>query len=311
MSEVLSALFALAALTVTAEPPSEPSANAPQPRGNATIRARAGKSEIVIKTTERTAGAIDSLTWDGMEFIDSADHGRQLQSASNLDNGQPFFPEVFNPTEAGSRRDGEGPTSSSRLLSLKAEGATLETRSLMAFWLVPGEKSEGNPATNTTVLSRHALSKRVSIGSRGLEHAIKYEVTFTVPEGERHTYAQFEALTGYMPPAFSAFWTFDPSTGKLTPLSDGPGEQALPVVLATTDGRHAMGVIAVGAPPAGTEGPGYGRFRFPEAKVNKWNCVYRVRDVKGLPPGEYQYRMFVAVGTLEDVRKTFVALAKE
>ena len=39
------------------------------------------------------------------------------------------------------------------------------------------------------------------------------------------TFAQFEAVTGYMLPEFSKFWGFDPNTNKLQPLSDGPGEQ--------------------------------------------------------------------------------------
>jgi hypothetical protein len=65
--------------------------------------------------------------------------------------------------------------------------------------LAPGEESSGRPAFNDSVLSRHIVSKRVRIGYKQLANVIDYEVTFTVPEGERHTYAQFEALTGYMP----------------------------------------------------------------------------------------------------------------
>ena len=72
------------------------------PAGNATIRAPLGESEIVITTTARLAGAIHSLTWNGQEFIDSFDHGRQLQSASNFGVDGPFAPETFNPTAAGS-----------------------------------------------------------------------------------------------------------------------------------------------------------------------------------------------------------------
>jgi hypothetical protein len=70
------------------------------PTGNAVIRAQAGPSEIVITTTARLAGAIHSVTRDGKEFIDSLDHGRQLQSAANFDCAGRFIPEVFNPTEA-------------------------------------------------------------------------------------------------------------------------------------------------------------------------------------------------------------------
>jgi hypothetical protein len=275
------------------------------PSGNAVIRAKAGPSEIVITTTARLAGAIHSLTWESKEFIDSQDHGRQLQSAANFDCGKPFVPEVFNPTEAGSRRDGAGDRSSSKLLRLSVDGPELRTTTQMAFWLAPGEESEGHPALNDRVLSNHLLTKRVRIGHRGDPHVIEYEVTFTVPEGERHTYAQFEAVTGYMPPEFSRFWRYDGATGRLVPLGDGPGEQASPVVLATPSGSHAMGVYSP------EPGPGYGRFRFRAERVVKWNCVFRVRDPAGVRPGDYRYRTFVIVGTLEDVRHSLGRLSDE
>jgi hypothetical protein len=268
------------------------------PSGDAVIRAGAGSSEVVITTTARVAGAIHSVTWCGKEFIDSLDHGRQLQSAANFDcpDGR-FVAEVFNPTEAGSRADHTGPRSSSKLLSLSVDGPELRTTTRMAFWLAPGEKSEGHPACNDRVLSDHLLSKRVRIGHKGDPQVIEYEVTFTVPAGQRHTVAQFEAVTGYMPGGFSRFWKYDEATGAFLPLDDGPGEQPYPVVLATPGGSHAMGVYSP------EPSPGYGRFRFRAEQVNKWNCVFRVRDPKGIRPGDYRYRTFVAVGTLDDVRR--------
>jgi hypothetical protein len=273
------------------------------PQGDAVIRGKAGSSEIVITTTARVSGAIHSLTWGGKEFVDSYDHGRQIQSASNFDCGKEFIPEVFNPTEAGSNADGTGEKSSSKLLRIKSDGSELRTTAQMAFWLAPGEKSQGNPARNEKVLSDHQLSKRVRIGVEGLPHAIEYEVVFDVPAGEKHTHAQFEALTGYMPPEFSRFWTFERASDELKPLDDGPGEQASPVVFDTPSGSHAMGIYS----PNGA--PGYGRFRFKDEQVNKWNCVYRVRDSKGIAPGKYSFRMYVVVGTRDDVIKTLRSLA--
>lgn len=277
--------------------------------GEAEIRARAGKSEIVIRTTSRLAGAIDSLTWDGMEFIDSFDHGRQLQSASNLYSGTPYHGETFNPTEAGSRSNGAGPTSTSRLLHLTADGNELQTTTQMAFWLRPGEKSGGHPARNTSPLSNHLLTKRVRIGIEGLPHVIQYDATFSLPVGERHTMAQFEAVTGYMPARFSRFLAFESSTGKLVPLSDGPGEQSRPVVLSTPDGKYAMGVYSPQQPSPGWKNAGYGRFRFSPQKVVKWNCVFRIRDrERGIEPGDYSFRSYVIVGDLETVRQSLVTL---
>lgn len=279
--------------------------------GDGVIRGRAGKSDIVIMATSRVAGAVHSLTWDGQKFIDSFDHGRQMQSAANFDCGQPFVPEVFNPTEAGSRFDGTGDRSSSQLIRFRADGSELASSCRMAFWLRPGEKSFGHPARNDRLLSDHWLSKNVRIGYKHLPHAIAYEVTFSVPAGEGHRYAQFEALTGYMPPAFERFWKYDRDTEGLRPLDDGPGEQDCPVVLTTATGSHAMGVYSPDQPSAGYEKAGYGRFRFREEKVNKWNCVFRVRDPNGISSGDYRYRVFVAVGSRADVTATLAALHRE
>lgn len=308
-------LLALASVCVMAviqfQPIAAPPAPPPPAFGDATVRAKAGGSDIVITTTARCAGAVHSLTWNGKEFVDSFDHGRQVQSASNFDSGRPFVPEVFNPTEAGSLADGRGATSTSKLLELSAKGNQLTTLSRMAFWLKPGDKSLGNPARNTVALSDHYLAKRVTIGYKDLPHAIEYRVTFLVPAGEKHTYAQFEAVTGYMPPEFGTFLSFSPKDGKLQALSDGPGEQAQPVVLATADGKHAMGVYSPDQPSPGFEQAGYGRFRFAAEKVVKWNCVFRFKNKDGVPGGDHQFRCFLVVGSTADCEHTLAALHKE
>ena len=271
------------------------------PDGSATIRAAAGTSEIVITTTARLAGAIHSLTWNGKEFIDSFDHGRQLQSASNLDNGTPITGETYNPTEAGSRDDAA--TSSSRLLFLRAEPHALQTVSQMAFWLAPGEKSGPNPAKNATILSDHLLTKRVAIGYKNLPHVIAYDVAFGLPIGEKHNEAVFESLTGYMPPEFEKFYQFNPRSGELEPLTTNDfAEDTFPLVFAVPGGTHAMGIYAPPQPLRNVTGPSYGRFRFPVEKVVKWNCVFRLSDKEGIPPGDYPFRMFVLVGDLDTVR---------
>ncbi len=285
-------------------------ARAETPSGDAVIRAPFGGSEIVITTTARLAGAIHSVTWKGKEFIDSADHGRLLQSASSFDNLPTAPPETFNPTEAGSMRDGAGPRSTSRLLEVRTLPGELRTRAQMAFWLTPADRSGGVPARNTTALSDHLLAKQVHIGLPGLPNVLDYTVTFTLPAGEPHATAQFEALTGYMPPEFERFWHFNPATKKLEPLTDGPGEQRDPIAFSTADGNYAMSIIAPDPAPAGSAGPGYGRFRFAAEKVVKWNCVYRVRPADGaVKASEYRYHLLVPIGTFADVEAALAQFA--
>lgn len=284
---------------------------AANPDGNSTIRAPYADSEIVITTTNRLAGAIHSVTWNELEFIDSADHGRQLQSASNFDAGSKFTGETFNPTEAGSRFDGAGKKSSSQLLHLVAKDNRLQTTNRMAFWLRPGERSGGQLAKNRTVTSDHLVTKRVVIGYADLPNVIQYDVTFTLPITESHKYAQFEAVTGYMPPTFNRFETVDVRTRKTAPLDDGPGEQHLPILFSTESGSHAMGVFSPDQPSPGYKNAGYGRWRFTAQRVVKWNCVFRIRDDRGIRGGDFSFRNFVVVGTRQSVIETMVKLASK
>ena len=281
------------------------------PTGDASIGGVAGGSEIVISTTKRLGGAIDSLTWNGKEFIDSFDHGRQLQSASNFDAGGPLTAETFNPTEAGSRKDGKGASSTSRLLHMVTGHGQLQSTTQMAFWLAPDETSEGSPAKNTTLLSNHLLTKRVQIGYRHLPHVIQYEVTFVLPINEVHRHAVFEAVTGYMPAEFDTFLKYDAARDTFEALDDGPGEQSCPVILSTRSESHAMGVYSPEQPSRGFEHVGYGRFRFVGDRVVKWNCVFRIDEPSGIKPREYSFRSFVIVGDLAAVKHSMRQLLKE
>ena len=278
--------------------------------GDAVLKKQIGKDEASITTTSRVAGAIHSFKFRGKEYIDSFDHGRQLQSASNLNMGKKFIPEVFNPTEAGSEFDGKGPKSSSKLLFLEVKDEELVTKNQMAFWIRPGMKSQGNLAYNAAELSNHLLQKQVRFGFMGLEQVLDYRVTFGVPEKEGHTYAQFETLTGYMPWEFQQFLRWNPEQKKLVPLDKQSGEQPFPVVLATEDGKHAMGVVSLRKSKNMT-GPGYGRFYFPNDKVVKWNCVYRLQDKDGLQAGDYSFRMLVPFGTVVEVENTIKSILEK
>ncbi len=267
-----------------------------QPSGDASITNIAGPSSIVISTTQRLAGAIGSLTWNGKEFINSYDHGRELQSATSF-NG---WGECFNPTEAGSSQDGTG-NSTSFLQYLNATGNYLETQTLPAFWTQPGYTAPGcGVAINTTQRASHYFHKKVTIGMPSMAHVVKYNTEFDIPEN--YSSGTFEALTGYMPPDFSVFWTYNPASQQLTSLSDGPGEQELPIIFSTTDNNYAMGIYSPDLPDPQWAGAGYGRFRFGDC--TKWNCVFRENNVTAT----YKFRSYVFVGSLTNVTVSMTQL---
>jgi hypothetical protein len=88
---------------------------------------------------------------------------------------------------------------------------------------------------------------------------------------------------------------------RAEPLSDGPGEIQHRAVLATPDGKHAMGIYTPPQSQPDTTGPSYGRWRFNAEQVVKWNCVFRARNTTGIPPGNFTHHILVPVGTLAQV----------
>lgn len=273
----------------------------PAEGSRAEIRQPFHGSDIVVSTSSRTAGAIDSLTWAGTQFVNAYDHGRELQSAVSFDN----YGECLNPTEAGSDRDRTGARSTSLLISLQLGPDWLQTRSQMAYFFGPGESHGNCPkgrAAYTSPRSDEVLTKRVTIGVAGVANAISYRATFSSPH--RYTSAVFEAVTAYMPPEFSHFWSYDPATAQLARLSNDAGEQSKPVILANADGSRAMGVYSPDLPQPEWPNAGYGRFNFAELlgpgnATVKWNCVFRKGEVA---PGDHSFTCYVLVGSLNDVQ---------
>ncbi len=270
--------------------------------GNLTLSIPMLGSTLILKTSSRFAGAISSLVFDGKEFINSTDHGRELQSDVFFDN----YGVCYNPTEAGSRADGAKDTTSSVLKFFRVQGNQIWITTQMAFWLQPdqlaypahcGSYPNLKRAVNKTILSNVLLKKHIIIGIPGFPNVIKESITFDVPS--TYCCATFEVLTGYMPKDFSQAFYFDPQTMKAKPAQGHQGEQRYPVILATNNHQYAMGIFSPGLPQPDWPNAGYGAFTF--SAVNKWNCVYRYRDVQAKP---YHFICFVVVGNLTEVENT-------
>jgi hypothetical protein len=262
----------------------------------------AASNDIIrIHSSDRMAGAIDSLTFGGTEFINAFDHGRELQTAYTLDNAG----ECYNPTEAGSEPDGTGPASSSRLLTYAAAGSLLTSSVHPAFWMRPGTPHASGlcSAVNTTVTSPDLIEKRVDVGFGGIRHILKYHVRVTLAQA--HQAFQIEGATGYQMAAFNRLFAWNQDSATLSPVPDTAyGEQSQPAIAATADGQRAIGAWA---PQLAGYSLSYGRGYFPgdaASGTSKWTVVYR----RGATPaGSYEFDVYIAVGSLENVR---VALAQ-
>jgi hypothetical protein len=176
----------------------------------------------------------------------------------------------------------------------------------MAYWLRPGQictapdgvrRKSATPGRVSDVI--YSQSFTPAWGAPGAVHA---EITFTTERGRDQ--AVVEVLTAYVPTRFSAAHLFDRSSGRLRPdPAAGPtsGEQAQPVVLATPDGRSAIGLLSL----EGDASPRYGRVLLPE--VGKINIVHRPDGPYAA--GDHRYRCVWIVGSLAEVEAALRALS--
>jgi hypothetical protein len=259
-----------------------------------------GSDPVRVRSESWFAGAVSSIRFREVEFINADDHGRLLQGAISFGG----LGECLNPTQAGASRDRRGRTTS-QLLWAGTDGGAYATATRMAFWRRPGEwcrphEKPGRYAENTTAASDVVYAQRFTPGYRGHANAVEAQITFTTASEQPE--ATVEALTAYTPPSFDTFHVF--RGGRLVrddTVARSPGEQPDPVVLSIRDGSSALGFLSLTQQPA----PGYGRFRF--ENTNKINLVYR-------PAGPYRagrhvYRMVWIIGTRAEVETTLRALA--
>lgn len=294
-----------AALSLLATPESALAQSSGQ-SGDLSISAAVfGDTLTVTASGSRFAGSIASLRYRGVEYVDIADHGRQIQSALSVDN----LGECYNPTEAGTARDGTALTSSSRLLSLSNVGNVLQSVNQPAFWLAPGTDykapcglTQFRTAQNTTVLSDYRIFRTMSFYGPSIPNLLNVNVGFTFPENRSS--ASIETLTGYLPASFSVFLELNRSNMglvRLSPDQSGAANRMTrnPVIISTPDGRNAMGVISPEIEAPTNALPAYyAYYKWPNL-VSKWSCaVVRTKLMAGTT---LNFGCHIAVGTVDEV----------
>lgn len=272
----------------------------------------AGGTIVLTASGGRFAGAISSLTYRSVQYINIADHGRQMQSAIQLDG----WGECYNPNEAGSVNDGTKTTSTSKLLAISSANNVLITQTQPAFWMayqqqygkpcnpnLPAPNNTVSVSQNTTDLSNFTLQRTSSFYGPLIPNLIDVNVSWTVPEN--HSSSNTEASTAYLPSTFNVFLTYDRASRTLTKVTATATDSAaqhtsLPVIIAQTNGQHSMGAFS----PVIMTTPGRGymaylNFSTGSTPTTKWSCVYGETNVTA--GSVYSYSCPIAVGSVDEV----------
>jgi hypothetical protein len=208
-------------------------------------------NEVVLKANLVAGGAISELSWNGKQFVNDWDYGRQIQTAvSFVDPNSGQSSEEDNPTEAGDiygwPRDvwDAGWSHGSPLLSYSINGKTISTTTSPLQWK-PEKLAGGGP--DNPVRWKGTMSKVVTL-DYGSNNAIKYGTQIYFPMAQPHVRA--EVVTAYLNAEFTKFYLYNAATNSLTDITAScplagyakiPGPRNGGIIIATPDGLYALG----------------------------------------------------------------------
>jgi len=277
--------------------------------------------KVTVELSTHLGGAVYKLSYDGVDFVlPVAIVGASMQTAMSFDIRPQLgmTNEQYNPTEGGTSTDSFTGRSSSKILELRDNDTTVYTRSIPAYFRPPGylliDKRTGKrtlPVVNKTILSKVELSKRIEFIN---DTTLEYTVNLNIPEG--HYFSQIEVLACWVPTASSEQRSVLQNDGWKTPKNNeifwvkSGKTQTYGIINATTDGKHAWGVVLLDWPKTDENGPALDtpRYRF-EGESKTWrkiNIVQRFGTNKNfstlIPGGNYGWKFRFYFGTMSEVR---------
>ena len=286
------------------------------PNGDATISGNSGGFPLTIKTTDRLAGAIDSLTWNGKEFVNSYDHGRQLQYMWQKDG----LGECYNPTEAGTYLDDVGPNSTSILNYInKPNVNTLVTGNFPGYWARPATPSffctGATTAVNTELATPDYFAKQVQIGHGNLANVVKLNASINVTKPFDRLFVETPA--SFLDSSLTRMWRYNPKTSNLVEQFEEAKYKAsifsyrrietTPPILSTPDGKYAVGAWATGA--SKNRHITYSLLKYPNTDPKQASNIISISNNEDfVPVGQLNYESFLIVGTLDSVKASMNAL---
>lgn len=276
-------------------------------KGNAVV----GNRVLTITTSSQFAGAVDGVYFNGCNFVNNYDHGRQIQTAS-WDRG---MGEANNPNEAGWHKDRD--VTSSRLLSLDADSSSIATVVHPAYYLRNGETSPFSPKEITfpppagaTFSKDPYFSKKIQVNVNGDPQvfSILTQMHIMTPLTSTIFQPSFVALNR----EFSAFYELgDDFVYKPITYNKRPTARTRPVILSTVDGRYAMGVYSPSLD--GTKTVYSGSYYDWGNPLNPSNDTANLSVAYCYPStvqGGITQIVYFVVGKLDDVRPKLQALVK-
>ena len=210
---------------------------------------------VTIQSNRVAGGSLWHWFWNGQQFINNHDFGRQVQAAFFVHASNTL---VRNPTEAGDQFSSpdlrSGVWHGSPLLQAYNVGSTQVTRAIPLDF-DPG--SFGGDQDHPVIWQTVVLGKDVALNFNNMGSVAKYTTHLKLPSFQAGT---LEMPTPYLRSAFNRFWTYDASNDTLSevtsvmpdacdPNNPNPAYIFAPdfggVIVSDSTAAYAMGEYAV------------------------------------------------------------------
>jgi len=162
---------------------------------------------VEVESNAVAGGVLWRWTWNGMEFVNNADYGREIQAAFYY----PPTSEIYNPNEAGDYFPRADPATAhgSPVLRLENQGNTQITRTVPLNWDAP---SFGGDADHPVIWDQIVLGKDLTLNYANLGAVAKYTTHLVLPAA---TGGGIAAPAIYLRANFTRFWTYDATSKTL------------------------------------------------------------------------------------------------
>lgn len=267
-------------------------------------------------------GAIWDWTWNGKQFVNAQDCGREIQTALQVPSRYQDIPECGDRfsvhSQAAWLRHG------APLASSSAGGTTFTSASIPLDW-GGGANHWGASQDGPNLWLNWRIGKTITMNFNNMGPVAQYQATVTAPVSSSDGVLEFPMV--YMPSEFNRFWTYDAGTNSLTEVTSSmpngcgtgaPGYTFTPsyggVIISDSTGNYAMGVYAGSRSVGGAESyfamwkfwcaaDGSAQYNFDTSKLD---IIYG--NSASIPTGTSTYVSYLINGTVTDVASKMLAL---
>ena len=214
---------------------------------------------ITVQSNAVAGGTVWRWYWNGMQFVNHSDYGREIQGAFY------YGTSLLNPNEAG---DGltfnfldQSIKHGSPILQFQNQGTTQITRAVPLNW---DPSQFGGDQDHPVIWDSLVLGKDLTLDFQNLGPVAKYTTHLVIPAASRATLAD---PAGYLLSSFNRYWTYDARSKTLSEVTLPDGCPALTnnsfggyalfvdfggIIMSDASGTNAMGVYGVSIAQAGS-----------------------------------------------------------